>query len=81
MKAMNWLSRTVRNQQQFESSSIITRFISLTQVHSGQFNLFLQIGLIISSTFSFYDLHSFHPQQQIQVKSFNCSRFFSFFVS
>ena len=38
-------------EQQFESSSIIRRFITL--VNSGQINLFLQMGLIISSTFSF----------------------------
>ena len=37
------------------------------QVNSAQFNLFLQMSLIISFTFSFYDLFSFHhPQQQIQ---------------
>ena len=39
--------RTVRNQhieQQFESSSIVRRLI--TQVNSGQFNLFLQLGLM-----------------------------------
>ena len=69
MKAINWLCRTVSNQLKFESSSIIRRFISLTQVKSGRrFNLFLQMGLIISSTLSFYDFLSFHyPQQQIQV--------------
>ena len=67
MKAINWSSRTMRNQQQFESSSIIRRLISLTKVNSGQFNLFLQMGLIISSTFSFFDFLIFHPQQQIQV--------------
>ena len=69
MKAINWSSRTVRNQLKFESSSIIRQFISLTEVKSGrQFNLFLQTGLIISSTFSFYDFLSFHhPQQQIQL--------------
>ena len=67
MKAINWSSRTVCNQQQFESSSIIRRPISLTKVNSGQFNLFVQMGLIISSTFSFFDFLSFHPQQQIQV--------------
>ena len=55
-------------EQQFESSSIIGRFMSLARVNSGQFNLLLQMGLIISSTFSFYDFLSFHhPQQQIQV--------------
>ena len=53
MKAINWSSRTMRNQQQFESSLIIRRLISLTKVNSGQLNLFLQMGLIISSTFSF----------------------------
>ena len=67
MKAINWSSRTMRNQQQFESSSIIRRLISLTKVNSGQFNLFLQMGLIISSTFSFLDFLIFRPQQQIQV--------------
>ena len=67
MKAINWSSRTMRNQQQFESSSIIRRLISLTKVNSGQFNLFLQMGLIISSTFSFFDFLIFCPQQQIQV--------------
>ena len=67
MKAINWSSRTMRNQQQFESSSIIRRLISLTKVNSGQFNLFLQMGLIISSTFSFFDFLIFRPQQQIQV--------------
>ena len=39
--------RTVRNQhiaQRFESSSIVRRLI--TQVNSGQFNLFLQMGLM-----------------------------------
>ena len=67
MKAINWSSRTMRNQQQFDSSSIIRRLISLTKVNSGQFNLFLQMSLIISSTFSFFDFLIFHPQQQIQV--------------
>ena len=67
MKAINWSSRTMRNQQQFESSSIIRRLISLTKGNSGQFNLFLQMGLIISSTFSFFDFLIFRPQQQIQV--------------
>ena len=67
MKAINWSSRTMRNQQQFESSSIIRRLISLNKVNSGQFNLFLQMGLIISSTFSFFDFLIFRPQQQIQV--------------
>ena len=67
MKAINWSSRTMRNHQQFESSSIIRRLISLTKVNSGQFNLFLQMGLIISSTFSFLDFLIFRPQQQIQV--------------
>ena len=67
MKAINWSSRTIRNQQQFESSSIIRRLISFTKVNSGQFNLFLQMGLIISSTFSFFDFLIFHPLQQIQV--------------
>ena len=67
MKAINWSSRTMRNQQQFESSSIIRRLVSLTKVNSGQFNLFLQMGLIISSTFSFFDFLIFRPQQQIQV--------------
>ena len=38
-------------EQQFESSSIVSRFISLIQVNSAQFNLFLQMGHIISSTF------------------------------
>ena len=38
-------------EQQFESSSIVSRFISLIQVNSGEFNLFLQMGHIISSTF------------------------------
>ena len=37
------------------------------QSNSGQFNLFLQMGLIISSTFSFFDFLIFRPQQQIQV--------------
>ena len=41
--------------------------MSLTHVNSGKFNLFLQMGLIIYSFFSFYDFLSFHPQQQIQV--------------
>ena len=64
----NWSSHTTRNQLKLESSSIIRRLISLTQVKSGQFNLFLQMGLIISSTFSFFNFLSFnHPQQQIQV--------------
>ena len=69
MKAINnWSSRTVRNQLKFVLSLIIRRFKSLTQVKSSQFNLFLQMGLIISSTFSFFDFLSFnHPQQQIQV--------------
>ena len=67
MKAINWSSRTMRNQQQFESSSIIRRLISLTKVNSGQFNLFLQMDLIISSTFSFFDFLIFRPQQQMQV--------------
>ena len=54
--------------QQFVSSSISKSFISLNQVNSGQFNLFFQMVLIISSTFSFYDFLSFpHPQQQIQI--------------
>ena len=49
---------------QFESSFIVRPFI--TQVNSGQFNLFLQLGLI-SSIFSYYDFTSFHhPQQQSQ---------------
>ena len=51
MKAINWLSRAVHNQLKFESSSILEQFISLlTEVKSGQFNLFLHMGLIISST-------------------------------
>ena len=55
-------------EQQFVSSSISKRFISLNQVNFGQFNLFFQMVLIISSTFSFYDFLSFpHPQQQIQI--------------
>ena len=41
--------------------------MSLSHVDSRKFNLFLQMGLIISSFFSFYDFLSFHPQQQIQV--------------
>ena len=72
MKAINWSSRTMRNQQQFESSSIIRRLISLTKVNSGQFNLFLQMGLIISSIFTLYDFLSLHPQQQIQIFQFLC---------
>ena len=67
MKAISWSSRTVHSQQLCESSSIIRQFISLTHVNSGKFNLFLQMGLIISSFFSFYDFLRFHPQQQIQV--------------
>ena len=42
---------------QFESSFIVRLFI--TQVNSGQFNLFLQLGLI-SSIFSYYDFPSLH---------------------
>ena len=38
-------------EQQFESSSIVSRFISLIQVTSCHFNLFLPMGHIISSTF------------------------------
>ena len=45
-------------EQQFEASLIIRRFI--TQVNSGQFNLFLQLGLISSFTFSLYDFLSLH---------------------
>ena len=41
--------------------------MSLTHANSGKLYLFLQMGLIISSFFSFYDFLSFHPQQQIQV--------------
>ena len=64
----NWSSRTARNQLKFNSSSIIRRLISLTQVKPSQFNLFLQMSLIISSTFSFFDFLGFnHQQQQIQV--------------
>ena len=38
-------------EQQFEPPSIISRFIRLIQENSSQFNLFLQMGHIISSTF------------------------------
>ena len=59
MKAINWSSRTVR---------VIVDYQAIyKQVNSGQFNLFLQMSLITSFTFSFYDFFSFHhPQQQIQ---------------
>ena len=53
-------------EQQFESSAIVSRFI--TQKNSAQFNLSLQLSLI-SSTFSFSDFFfsTHHPQQQSQV--------------
>ena len=38
-------------EQQLEPPSIISRFIRLIQVNSSQFNLFLQMDHIISSTF------------------------------
>ena len=38
-------------EQQFEPPSIISLFIRLIQVNSSQFNLFLQMDHIISSTF------------------------------
>ena len=59
MKAISWSSRTVR--------LIVDYQAIYKQAKSGQFNLFLQMILIISFTFSFYDFLSFHhPQQQIQ---------------
>ena len=72
MKAINWSSRTVHNQQLFESPSMIRLFISLTHENSGKLNLFLQMGLIISSIFTLYDFLSLHPQQQIQIFQFLC---------
>ena len=56
MKAINWSSR---------SESHLDYQAIYKQVNSGQFNLFLQMSLITSFTFSFYDFFSFH-QQQIQ---------------
>ena len=50
-------------EQQFESPSFIRRFITLTHVNSGQFNLFLRMGLIFSYTFSSYDFLSFHHSE------------------
>ena len=75
MKTINWSpSRTARNQleHQFESSPIIRWFIDME--NSGQFNLFLQLGLIISSSsFSFYDFLSFHHPQQRTNPAFDSS--------
>ena len=74
MKTINWSNRTVHNQleHQFESSPIIRWFI--TMENSGQFNLFLQLGLIISSSsFSFYDFLSFHHPQQRTNPAFDSS--------
>ena len=91
MKVINWLSRAVHNQLKVESSSIIGQFVGLlTEVKSGQFNLFLHTGLIISSTLSMtssastiHNKKSRFRQQptNVKLKSFNYSRFFSFCVS